>query len=54
MLFCIATISLIVTVGLTIAITFCNDIVEKSYCACYAAIGWIWFAILTLTMILGG
>ena len=34
-LFCIATISLVVTVGLTIAIIFCDDIVEKGYCACY-------------------
>lgn len=53
-LFWIATISLIATVGLTIAITFCDDIVEKGYCACYAILGWIWFAISTLTMILGG
>ena len=48
MLFWIATISLIATVGLTIAITFCNDIVEKGYCACYAVIGWIWMLLIAI------
>lgn len=49
-LFGIATISLIVTVGLTIAITFCDDIVEKGYCACYAILGWIWMLLIAIAI----
>ncbi len=50
MLFWVATISLIVTVGLTIAITFCDDIVEKGYCACYAILGWIWMLLIAIVI----
>ena len=50
MLFCIATISLIVTVGLTIAITFCDGIVEKGYCACYTILGWIWMLLIAIAI----
>lgn len=50
MLFCIATISLIVTVGLTIQISLSNDIVEKGFCACYAILGWIWMLLIAIAI----
>jgi hypothetical protein len=50
MLFCIATISLITAVGLTIAISFSDDIVEKGFCACYAILGWIWMLVITIAI----
>ena len=50
MLFWIATISLIITVGLTIAITFCDDIAEKRHCACYAILGWIWMLLIAIAI----
>ena len=50
MLFGIATISLIAALGLTIAIPFCDDIVEKGYCACYAILGWIWMLLIAIAI----
>ncbi len=48
--FWVATISLIVTVGLTIHISLSNDIVEKGYCACYTILGWIWMLLIAIVI----